>query len=189
MSAHRVSAAIARSHLVVRVIALALVATGVLIGVALANGFTVKVAKNASVTNVLKVTTTENIVVTSRGRAVYELSGDRKGNPKCKKSNGCFAVWPPVTVKSRRQLSKGPGIKGRLGTWRRSGILQVTLSGHPLYRFSGDSRKDAATGQGLHSFGGTWHVVTAPAGSGTTTSTPTTTTTTMPTGCGYPPCP
>lgn len=186
MLARRVGA-IAPSPLLVRVTILAVVTTGALVGAALANTFTVKVAKNAPVTNVLGMTSTESIVVTSRGRAVYELSGDGKGHPKCKRSNGCFGLWPPVTVSSRRHLTKGPGVKGRLGTWRRGGILQVTLSGHPLYRFSGDSRRDVATGEGLRSFGGTWHVVTVRTGSGTTTST--TPTTTMPTGCLYPPCP
>lgn len=187
MLAHLVGAAITRSRLAARVIGLALVAATILIGVALANTFTVRVAKNASVTNVMGITTTENVVVTSRGHAIYELSGDRKGHAKCKKTNGCFAIWPPVTVSSKGHLSKGPGVKGRLGTWRRSGVLQVTLSGHPLYRFGSDRRKDTATGEGLHSFGGTWHVVTAGASSVTTTST--TPTTTMPTGCTYPPCP
>lgn len=187
MLARLVSAGIARSRLAVGATALALVATSVLIGVALANTFTVEIAKSASVTNVLGITSRENIVVTSHARAVYELSGDRKGHPKCRKGNGCFAIWPPVTVSSRRHLSKGPGIKGRLGTWRRGGVLQVTLSGHPLYRFTGDTRKNTATGEGLHSFGGTWHVVTARPGSGTTTST--TPTSTVPSGCAYPPCP
>lgn len=187
MFAHIVGAAITRSHLAARVIALALVAALILVGVALAKTFTVKVAKNASVTNVMGVTTTEDVVVTSRGHAVYELSGDRRGHAKCKKSNGCFAIWPPVTVSSKAHLSKGPGVKGRLGTWRRNGFLQVTLSGHPLYRFSSDARKDTATGEGQHTFGGTWHVVTGGASSGTTTST--TPTTTMPTGCAYSPCP
>ena len=177
---------VSRSRLLVRVVACALVATIILVGVALANTLTLKVAKNASVTNVMGVTSTKNIVVTGRGHAVYELSGDSKTHPKCRKGNGCFQIWPPATVSSRRHLTKGAGVKGRLGTWRRNGILQLTLAGHPLYRFSQDSRRDMATGQDLHSFGGTWHVVLAAGTSATTTSTTPTTTTG---GCLYPPCP
>lgn len=184
MLTNRIRAAV--NSRVVRVVATAAVLTSVLIGVALASTFTVKVAKNASVTDAMGTATTENIVTTGRGRAVYELSGDSRSDPKCRKSNGCFQFWPPVTVSSKRRLSKGPGVKGRLGTWRRNGILQVTLSGHPLYRFAGDSQADHATGDGQQTFGGTWHVVKAVAGTGTATST--TPMTTTPGGCLYPPC-
>ena len=200
---------ISRSRLLVFALASAVGVTVILVGVALAKSFTVSIAKHASVTNAKGLTSTENIVVTSRGRAVYELSGDSKRHPECMKSNGCFAIWPPVTVSSKRRLTKGPGVKGRLGTWRRNGILQVTLAGHPLYRFSNDRRRDTAIGDGLKSFGGTWHVMEIGARSGTTTSTspttttpgpsttPTTTTgtsttptttTTTPGPCYYPPC-
>ncbi len=35
----------------------------------------------------------------------------------------------------------------------------MTLSGRPLYRFSIDTAKGQANGEGIHSFGGVWHVV------------------------------
>jgi len=166
-------------------------ATAALVGVAIARTFTLQVAKNAKVTNQTGVTTRENIVVNSGGRAVYDLTGDSKKHPKCTKANGCFRFWPPVTVSSPKKLSKAPGISGKLGIWRRNGFLQVTLGGHPLYRFAPDSQRDVARGEGIHSFGGTWHVIKAAAprqGTTTTmTSTPSTTTTTT-TSCLYPPC-
>jgi predicted lipoprotein with Yx(FWY)xxD motif len=177
------------------------VATAVLVGVAVAKTFTLQVAKNAKVTNQTGSTKRENIAVTPRGFAVYELSGDSKHHPKCTKSNGCFTFWPPVTVKSAKTLSKPAGVSGRLGVWRRNGFLQLTLAGHPLYRFEQDSRRDVATGEGIHGFGGTWHVVkaagmpvstpttTTSTSTTTTTTTPTTTTTTTPPPpCVYPPC-
>jgi predicted lipoprotein with Yx(FWY)xxD motif len=35
------------------------------------------------------------------------------------------------------------------------------LDGHPLYRYAGDNNtKGNAKGEGIRSFGGTWHVVT-----------------------------
>ena len=75
----------------------------------------------------------------------------------------CLKAWPPLTVPSRKtKLKAGPGVQGHLGILRRSdGRLQVTLRGRPLYRFSGDSAKGEANGEGLESFGGTWHAVTA----------------------------
>jgi predicted lipoprotein with Yx(FWY)xxD motif len=163
--------------------------TAALVGVAIANTFTLQVAKNAKVTNQMRMTTRENIVVNSRGRAVYDLTGDSKTHPECTKAKGCFQVWPPLTVSSAKNLSKAPGINGKLGVWHRNGFLQVTLGGHPLYRFAPDSQKDAANGEGIHSFGGTWHVIKAAvSGSSTSTMTSTTTTGTTTTTCLYPPC-
>ncbi len=59
------------------------------------------------------------------------------------------------------KLSKASGISGKLGTWKRGKILQATLGGHPLYTFAFDTKKNDATGEGLRTFGGTWHVVKA----------------------------
>lgn len=165
-------------------------ATAALIGVAVARTFTLEVAKNATVTNTMGMTTHESIVVNSRSHAVYDLTGDSKQHPECTRANGCFRFWPPVTVSSAKQLSKAPGIKGKLGIWHRNGFLQVTLAGHPLYRFAPDSQKNAARGEGIRGFGGTWHVL-RPAGSGsgsTTMTTSGTTSTSTTTTCLYPPC-
>jgi predicted lipoprotein with Yx(FWY)xxD motif len=162
-------------------------ATAALVGVAIAKTFTLQVAKNAKVTNTIGMTTRKNIVVNSRSHAIYDLTGDSQNHPECTKAKGCFQLWPPITVSSAKQLSKAPGIKGKLGIWHRNGFLQVTLAGHPLYRFAPDTQKNVATGEGIHSFGGTWHVVKASAsGTGGGTTTMTTTTTTP--SCLYPPC-
>ncbi len=169
--------------------ALAGFAMAALVGVALAKTFTLQVAKNAKVTNQSHATKTENVVVTSHGFAVYDLTGDSKSHPKCTKGNGCFKFWPPVTVSSPNKMSKARGISGKLGVWHRNGFFQVTLGGHPLYRFALDSQKDDATGEGIVSFGGTWHVVKAGGSStgGTTSGGTTSTTTTTSTSCAYPP--
>jgi predicted lipoprotein with Yx(FWY)xxD motif len=161
-------------------------AAAALVGVAVARTFTVQVAKNANVTNQTGTTTRENILVTSRGLAVYELTGDSRGHPKCTRANSCFSFWPPAKVSSGKNLSKAPGISGRLGVWHRDGFFQLTLAGHPLYTYAADTKRDDATGQGVHAFGGTWHVIKTAGSSvgatttsgGTTTMTTTTTTTT-----------
>jgi predicted lipoprotein with Yx(FWY)xxD motif len=159
-----------------------------LVGVALAKTFTLKVAKKARVTNQSGTTKSESIAVNSRGFAVYMLTGDSKAHPKCTKGNSCFSFWPPLKVASSKKLSKAPGIKGKLGVWHRNGFFQVTLAGHPLYRYSGDRQKNSATGEGVRTFGGTWHAVKAGStgGPGTTPAGPPTTTTTP--YCLYPPC-
>jgi predicted lipoprotein with Yx(FWY)xxD motif len=98
----------------------------------------------------------EPIAVNSKGAAVYTLSGDSAKHMECTKANGCFSAWPPVTVKGKVTSS---GVKGKLGTFKTSGVTQVTLDGHPLYLFAGDHGAGVANGNGLKSFGGTWHVV------------------------------
>lgn len=138
----------------------------------------------------------ETIVVDSRGHTVYELRPETAHHLLCTNANGCFQIWRPATVRSAKtKLTAARGVKGRLGILHRNGIFQVTLAGHPLYRFVGDgSKKGAANGQGIHSFNGAWHVVatsqtsTNPAPTPTTPTMPTTTPTT-PTVPYYPPLP
>jgi predicted lipoprotein with Yx(FWY)xxD motif len=175
-------------------------ATAVFVGVAAAMSFTLNVASGAKVTNQQGMTTKEAIVVGAKRRAVYTLSGDSKSHPECKQSNQCFQFWPPVTVAPGKHATKASGIKGKLKLWHRNGFSQVLLGGHPLYYFAGDTAGAHATGEGIVSFGGTWHAVKAdPSGGGGSTSTgttptypATTTTPTTTTPCvpypGYP-CP
>jgi predicted lipoprotein with Yx(FWY)xxD motif len=187
-----------RRYLILLLAGLAGFSAAALAGIAGARSFTLTVAKNAPVSNQSGNTTHEAIAVTSRGGAVYTLSGDTVAHPKCTAANQCFSFWPPVKVSSAKSLSKAPGIKGKLGVMHRGGFLQLTLSGHPLYTFSADTHKDAAKGEGIKGFGGTWHVVSAGAsssgavsGSGGMTTTGATTTTGTGTGttttCAYPP--
>jgi len=111
----------------------------------------------------------EQVAVNSQGRTLYALSPETTSHLLCK-SRECLKFWPPLTVPSRNtELKDGPGVHGHLGILHRSnGMLQVTLRGLPLYRFSEDHAKGQVNGQGIESFGGTWHAVTA-----STSSTPT----------------
>ena len=134
----------------------------------------------------------ETIVVDSHGLTVYELRPETANHILCTKANGCFSIWRPLTVASAKaKLRAAHGVPGKLGIAHHSGIFQITLAGHPLYRFVGDgSRRGSAGGQGIHSFGGTWHVIATSTAStnpvtttttSTTPTTPTTPTTTTPT--------
>lgn len=164
-----------------------------LVAVAVGKTFTLNVAARAQVRNIDGVSSHEAIVVTARGFAVYTLTGDSVKHPKCTAANGCLKVWQPVKAASAKALSKAPGIKGTLAVWHRAGFLQVTLAGHPLYTFVGDRRKDAATGEGIRSFGGIWHVSKGASANSPTASAPTspptapTTPTPPPTTTPYPP--
>jgi predicted lipoprotein with Yx(FWY)xxD motif len=148
----------------------AIIAAASLAAVAIAKTTTLSVAKNGKVTNQHKVTKNEPIA-TSKGKAVYLLTGDSKRHSECTgmapKGNGCLAIWLPVTVSgAKSKPTAAKGIKGKLGVWNRTGlsgatIHQVTLAGHPLYTFIVDTQKNHATGEGIVHFGGTWHAITA----------------------------
>lgn len=134
----------------------------------------------------------ETILVDSRGRTLYELSPETSHHLLCHTSQ-CLGFWPPLrTASARSKITKGRGVTGRLGRIHRNGFFQVTLNGHPLYRFAGDSGRGQTHGQGIQSFGGTWHVARASAapvstgsGSGTTTTTTTSTSTSTSTSSMY----
>jgi predicted lipoprotein with Yx(FWY)xxD motif len=104
----------------------------------------------------------EQVLVDSQGRTLYALSPETTSHLLCK-SSACLKFWPPVTVASRKTtLKAGSGVHGHLGILRRSnGMLQVTFRGLPLYRYAGDRDKGEANGQGIESFGGMWHVLSA----------------------------
>jgi predicted lipoprotein with Yx(FWY)xxD motif len=130
----------------------------------------------------------KKIVVDAHGRTLYALHPETTHHLLCKSSE-CLKAWPPLTMhSSKAKLTTGSGVHGHLGILRRgNGTLQVTLGGLPLYHFSGDSAKGAANGENIHSFGGTWHVISAatdaplePAMAETTPSSPSTPATSTP---------
>jgi predicted lipoprotein with Yx(FWY)xxD motif len=137
-----------------RALALAVGGSAVVAAVALAGGAPILGAtRNAQVK--------KTIVVNAQGRTVYVLSPETAKHLLCT-SKQCLSFWPPVTVTSRSvKLTRGSGVEGRLGLLSRSGKLQVTLNGMPLYTFKEDTRSGQANGEGIKSFGGTWHTVPA----------------------------
>jgi predicted lipoprotein with Yx(FWY)xxD motif len=126
---------------------------------------TVKPSKNAAIG--------KTIVVNAKGATLYRLKGETKSHMLCADAS-CVGFWPPLTVRSAHtKVVAGKGVKGKLGVFKRpDGKFQVTLRGLPLYRFSGDSAKGQANGEGIVSFGGTWHVVPAKSGSGAAAPAP-----------------
>ena len=115
---------------------------------------TVKAAKVASISKPV-------VVEAKKGMTLYYLTGDAKAR-LCSTST-CTGFWPPLTVKSRHtRVVKGKGISGKLTVFKRAdGKFQVALRNKPLYRFAGDSSKGQANGEGIKSFGGTWHAMPA----------------------------
>ncbi|HEX5224398.1 MAG TPA: hypothetical protein VFW29_04645 [Solirubrobacteraceae bacterium] len=146
--------------------ALLLVGAALFSGLALANAtLTVRSSPNSKLN--------ETVVVDPHGHTLYALSPETVHHLLCK-SRECLENWPPLTVRSKQvKLVAGQGVTGRLGLLRRhNGTLQVTLRGLPLYRFGGDSRSGEANGQGIRSFGGTWHAQVASPGQTAPAMTP-----------------
>ena len=108
-------------------------------------------------------TLAKTIVVNPAGRTLYTLSPETTHHLLCRESY-CLEVWPPLILPHGAKLRAGKGVQGKLGLLRRSGgRMQVTLRGKPLYRFSEDRKPGDTRGEGLETFGGTWHAVTAAA--------------------------
>jgi predicted lipoprotein with Yx(FWY)xxD motif len=156
-----------RPRVIVGIATVTLALCASLVAIALATGARAVVG-SASNTKLGK-----QIVVDGQGRTLYALQPETTRHLLCKSSE-CLKFWPPLTVRSSRtKLRAGPGVRGRLAILRRgNGVLQITLGGLPLYRYSGDNAKGDANGQDLHSFGGTWHVLSAGGASSPADSAP-----------------
>jgi predicted lipoprotein with Yx(FWY)xxD motif len=157
------------SSLAARMVAVTLALTASLAAIALAGG------RSVTVTSASNSMLGAQIVVDAQGRTLYALSPETAHHLLCK-SHACLTVWRPLTVRSSRaKLKAGSGVRGRLAILHRSqGVLQVTLGGLPLYHFAGDGAKGEANGQHIHSFGGTWHVLSAASNAGPAPTTPNT---------------
>jgi predicted lipoprotein with Yx(FWY)xxD motif len=123
--------------------------------------------------------TRQAILADAHGNAVYLLTGDSMKHPECT-SGACLSAWPAVIAKGKPTLASG--VQGKLAVWHHGGLAQLTLDGHPLYTYAGDSGGSAANGNDLNSFGGVWkvlnahgvaaHTSTAASGSASTSSGP-----------------
>jgi predicted lipoprotein with Yx(FWY)xxD motif len=105
-------------------------------------------------------TTLGTVLVDGRGRTLYLFEKDKDARSSC--DGACASVWPPLTTGGRPTAA---GLRhARLGTTKRDdGKPQVTVAGHPLYAYAGDTRPGDVKGEGLDQFGAKWYVL-APTG-------------------------
>ena len=109
------------------------------------------------------------ILVDGKGRTVYVFANDKTTTSTC--TGACAADWPAVPAPTQLPASL-PGVMGALGmTARSDGGHQLTVAGHPVYTFSGDSVPGQTNGQGVNLNGGVWTVV-SPSGAPETHPTP-----------------
>jgi predicted lipoprotein with Yx(FWY)xxD motif len=101
-----------------------------------------------------------SILVDGTGMTLYTLTSSGRAVP-C--TGQCATFWPPLLLAPGTVTAMGAsGITG-LGTATVGGGLQVTADGFALYRFSMDKAPGDTRGEGITSFGGTWHVAKASA--------------------------
>jgi predicted lipoprotein with Yx(FWY)xxD motif len=101
------------------------------------------------------------VLVDGSGRTLYLFQKDKSKKSTC--SGACADAWPPALT-TGKPTSAGSARKSLLSTTKRSdGTTQVTYNGHPLYRFSGDSKPGQTKGNKVNAFGARWYAVT-PAG-------------------------
>lgn len=116
-----------------------------------------------------QATSLGTILVDGKGRTVYVFANDKSTASTC--TGSCAAVWPAVSAPATLPTSL-PGVTGALGvTTGAGGGHQLTVAGHPVYTFSGDSAAGQTKGQGVNLNGGVWTVV-SPAGAPDPNATP-----------------
>jgi predicted lipoprotein with Yx(FWY)xxD motif len=97
------------------------------------------------------------ILQDSRGRSLYLFTKERSRYSKC--YGECAKEWPPLLT-SNDPVATGGAKQSELGTTRRrSGKLQVTYNGHPLYYFVAEDEANEVLCQNVFEFGGKWYVV------------------------------
>jgi predicted lipoprotein with Yx(FWY)xxD motif len=97
------------------------------------------------------------ILFNQKGQTLYLFQKDKTSKSTCE--GACATAWPPLIVTGKP--TAGHGIKAKLlsTSTRSDGKKQVTYNGHPLYRFSGDTKAGQTNGQGVNAFGAKWFVL------------------------------
>jgi predicted lipoprotein with Yx(FWY)xxD motif len=100
-----------------------------------------------------------SVMVDAKGFTLYFYKKDTAETSTCE--GGCATAWPPAIVSGPPVA--GDGVTGTLTTTARpDGSTQLVfgpatagkgLGGHPLYRYSGDTKPGDVNGQGI---GGVW---------------------------------
>jgi predicted lipoprotein with Yx(FWY)xxD motif len=124
---------------------------------------------------VKKVSSVGDVLVDSKGKALYFAAQEAGGKMLC--TGSCTSIWLPLTLPAGDTSPTATADLGsRLGVVKRpGGAEQVTFKGAPLYRFADDAGPGTVSGDGLSdSFDGrdfTWHVAKPAVMSGGSSST------------------
>lgn len=111
------------------------------------------------------------VVENGTGFVLYRFDKDTAHPSKSNCDGACAVKWPPVEVVPGSHIFVNGVPASEIGLVKRDdGMLQVTIGGWPVYRFTGDTAPGQTNGEGV---GGTWYAVgpdgskiEPPAGSG-----------------------
>ena len=117
------------------------------------------------------------VLVDPSGKTLYTLTDANGAAVAC--TGQCLSAWPPAMVSATAKVKAPKGVKSLSATTDN----QVAWKDLPLYTFAGDTGPKVANGEGIASFGGTWHVVKV--GKTASSTTPTTTKSTSGGYSGY----
>lgn len=132
-------------------------------------------SSTAQTVSLRKVDGLGDVLVDSKGAALYSADQEGGGNVLC--TGSCTSIWLPLTLPAGVSGPTASGaLMAELGTVTRpDGAMQVTFKGKPVYRFADDKGPGNVSGNGFSdSFDGTaftWHVVGPAGASGGSTST------------------
>lgn len=130
-------------------------------------------AKPKTTVKVATVPGVGTVLVDTSGKTLYTLTDADGAAVAC--TDACLQAWPAAMVSATAKVKAPKGVKSLSTT----SDNQITWKSLPLYTFAGDTKSKVANGEGIASFGGTWHVVKV----GKTAST--TATTAKPSSGGY----
>ena len=117
---------------------------------------------NGNIPAIMSVGGSNAFVSTSNQHTLYTLSNDTATASACTTSSGCTSLWPPYLASAG-----ATGINNMQVITRSDGTgQQWAYQGKPLYMYAGDNGALQMNGEGIVSFGGTWHVGRPAASSG-----------------------
>jgi predicted lipoprotein with Yx(FWY)xxD motif len=99
------------------------------------------------------------VLVTGMGYTLYAFVPEKHGETAC--TGSCASVWPTFQVPRGNSLDTSPDLSVPLITVERdpAGGRMVRYAGWLLHRYVGDTTPGMTSGQGLHSNGGHWYLI------------------------------
>jgi predicted lipoprotein with Yx(FWY)xxD motif len=116
-------------------------------------------AASGGTTKLVADTTAElgAVVTDQAGFTLYRFEKDTASPPASNCNGQCAETWPPALADSASVSVSGVDAS-LVGTVARAdGTKQLTIAGHPVYRYAHDTAPGQTNGQGV---GGTWYAVT-----------------------------
>ena len=104
------------------------------------------------------------VLVDTSGKTLYTLTDANGAAVAC--TDACLSAWPAAMASANAKVKAPKGVKSLSIT----DTDQIAWKDLPLYTFAGDTGPKVANGEGIDSFGGTWHVVKVGKASATATT-------------------